>query len=850
MQHRKTKTVSLFFLIICFLISFYAHGQTQTKQLLIKVIPQLEETYAVRFSYVPKDLLGVKVHLPEKIKDFQKVLHLLNQQTALQFTLFKNRYVTVVSFPKNQYCGTLIAWDTGQPLSGATILVSEASASTVSNASGAFFIDSKISPESTVRISYVGYFPVSLSLEEFRSDCYTIALVPVSTALDEVIISTYLVEGISKQADGSIRLNTANFGLVPGQVENDVLQIIQVLPGVESVNETISNINIRGGANFETLLLWDDIKIYQNGHFFGLISAFNPNLTKSIDLYKNGTPPRYGENISGVIAMQSHNKVVKDFSGGVAANLINASAFVSIPVSKNISLQVSGRHSLSFLKTPVYTSYSQRMFQNTKITTIKNPDNQTDISSDVDFSFYDLSTKLLWDLSEKDQIRGNFMTINNTLDFTERVENNGSKTSELQQQSVVGGISWQRNWNATIQTTALAYGSYYLLNAVNKNLFTTQEQIQENEVLETGLKLDAQFVLSDKTKLQTGYQFVETGVANTQDINLPRFRDFKKEVLRTHSLFSNLVWTPNLQKTTLEIGIRASLFNKFDRPSIEPRLSFYQKLGHGFSMEVLGEMMSQSTTQRIDYESDFLGIKKKRWTLANNKSVPLLKSRQISLGFGYNRRGWLIEAEGFYKHVKGITSASQAFQNQFQFVTATGSYSANGLEFIINKRTQNFSVWLSYLYMQNTYTFAKLVPSEFPNNIDVRHTATLAGTYSLSNFKFSVGLNWHSGKPYTIPVPGAEITTVNGQEVIHFAAPNQERLHDYFRADLSAEYLWEISPKLTAKINVAALNFFDTENTLNIHYTMNTDKNGNNRVNRVEEISLGFTPNVSVQILF
>lgn len=849
MRHKSNKKAWSFVLIACLFFSFSIYGQTEEKQSLAVVIQQLEEKHDIRFTYVPKEIMGIMVTIPQET-DLQKVLQSLNQQTNLQFTLLDNRYVTVVSPKTKSFCGKIIAADTGKPVDGAHVFAEGTPFSTVSAPTGFFYIPAQTPSKTQITISYLGYFPITLPINRLSAGCPTIFLWPRTTELNEVVINTYLVRGISKKTDGSILLNIAAFGLLPGQVENDVLQIAQVLPGVESVNETISNINVRGGSHFETLLLWDGIKIYQSGHFFGLISAFNPHLTTQVSIYKNGTPPRYGESVSGVIAMRSEDTVAQEFSGGIGANLISANAFASTPLSENASIQISGRHSLSFLKTPVYDAYSKRMFQNTEITNLENPNSETQIATNVDFSFYDLSTKLLWDISEKDVLQLNFMTIDNSLDFTESIKDSHSKTSGLQQSSMVGGISWQRIWSPKVKTTALAYGTYYLLNATNKDLFTAQEQFQENEVLETGLKLDSRFLFSEKTKLHFGYQFVETGIANTQDVNLPRFRDYKKEVLRTHSLFSNLTYTPNQQKTILNLGARVSVFNKFDKPRLEPRLSVHQRLGNGFSVEAMGEIRSQTTTQRIDFESDFLGVEKRRWTLANNADVPMLKSKQISLGFGYNKNDWLLGLKGFYKEVSGVTASSQAFQNQFQFVRAKGSYAANGLEFVINKRTRHFSTWFSYLLMQNQYTFNTLTSSEFPNNIDIRHTATLAGTYSLKNFKLAVGLNWHSGKPYTIPVPGAEITTVNGQTAIHFDAPNQERLPDYYRADISVEYLWKISKKTTVKFNVAVLNLLDTKNTLNIRYALDTEENGTSRINRVEEISLGRTPNFSVQVLF
>ena len=205
----------------------------------------------------------------------------------------------------------------------------------------------------------------------------------------------------------------------------------------------------------------------------------------------------------------------------------------------------------------------------------------------------------------------------------------------MQQRSLVGGVSWNRNWSDRFETTALLYGSYYLLNATNKDLFTTQQQFQENEVLEDGAKVDSRFTFSEKIKLKSGYQFSEIGIGNTQDVNIPRFRTYNKEVLHTHSVFSNVTYTPNQQNTVINAGVRASYFDKFDEFLIEPRLSIHQKLGNGFSVEAMGEFKSQ-TTSNIKLQEDYdkaikdtaLSVEKMSLNLDGESSIDFLVSEE------------------------------------------------------------------------------------------------------------------------------------------------------------------------------------------------------------------------------
>ncbi len=844
--------VLIFCLVLCAFGSKSIAQETEEITLL-SYLKSLEKEHNVRFSFVMKELEGITIKTLSKGENsIDNILTYLQENTPLLYNRINKRYITITSKENEEsLCGRIIDFETQLPLEGASIVSENNSFSTISNAEGFFYIPSKYK-NANFTVSFVGYSSIKKNTSSLSKDCSAILLIPSISQLETVMVQNIFTKGIDKNLDGSILLSTEHFGLLPGQVENDVLQIAQALPGVESVDETISNINIRGGTHDENLLLWDDIKMYQSGHFFGLISALNPDIAKNITIYKNGTNARFGEGVSGVIDMRSKNTISSETEAGIGFNLINGNGFFNIPISQKLGIQVAARKSINHLwESPIYNSYTKRIFQDSEISNIENTENNVSITTDENFSFYDFSTKLLWDISEKDKVRINFLTIDNSLDFTETLETNSqSKTSELDQRSLLGGVSWNHLWNDKIETTALAYGTYYLLDAINKDIFTTQEQIQKNEVLETGVKLDASIGFLQNIKLQTGYQFSEIGIANTQDVNLPRFRDYEKNVLRTHVLLAGLNYEANNKRTFVNAGVRGNYFSKIEELLIEPRLSLHQKFGNGFAVEVLGEFKSQSTTQRIDFESDFLGIEKRRWILADGENTPIIKSKQASVGVVYSKSGLFINAEGFYKIVEDINSNTQGLQNQFQFSKAIGNYTVKGAEFVVNKKTKSFSTWLSYMYSKNDYEFENLEPSTFPNNLDIQHSATLAGSYSRNNLKIALGLNWHSGKPYTIPLQNFETTTEGGIATIQFDTPNNQRLPDYFRVDLSAEYLWKLSPSIDAKINIALLNLLNTDNTINIRYALARDENNDITVNQIEEVSLGITPNFSFQVLF
>ena len=187
--------------------------------------------------------------------------------------------------------------------------------------------------------------------------------------LEEILVTEFLTKGIALKDDGVTVINPSKFGILPGLIEPDVLQTIQALPGVTSVDERVSTLNVRGGTNDQNLMLWDGIKMYQSGHFFGLISAFSPYLTHEVKVSKNGTSAMYGDGVSSIIDMKSSSDISDKISGGLGLNMISADAYAKIPLKEKLELQLSVRRSLTdLIKTPTYDTYYKRIFQDTDLT--------------------------------------------------------------------------------------------------------------------------------------------------------------------------------------------------------------------------------------------------------------------------------------------------------------------------------------------------------------------------------------------------------------------------------------------------------------------------------------------------
>lgn len=840
-----TSRIKLLISVILFLFSS-VNGVAQNSQSrpLLQILNQLEEKFNVVFNYIDSNIEGVTIEPPGESYDLNGTLNYLQSKTQLHFKQLNSRFIAISilgTLPKN-FCGLIKDENSKEPLSHA--LVISGNLITVSNKEGLFEL-SKLSPDDSVTIRLLGYSTKTFALSGLSTDsCHHLYLKQEVTTLEQIVIADYITKGINKRVGGSLVINTGIVGILPGLTEPDVLYSIQALPGIQSINETVSDINVRGGTNDQNLILWDGVRMYQSGHFFGLISVFNPYFTDKVIFTKNGTSAGLGEAVSSTVDIRTDNRVTEKFTGTGGFNLINGDLLFKIPLSKKTSLHLSGRRSFAdVIQTPTFDQYFDRVFRDTEVLSVSRTLDGIEVKDN--FYFIDGSVKFLYDITRRDKLRISFLDIRNEIEYQENELLNGlieSRTSGLVQKSLAAGVDYSRLWNDKVKTSLLFYLSSYRLNSVNFDILNEQRLIQENEILDIGVKLNSRISLNNNFGIYTGYQLSNMGITNLEDLNNPDFRRLIKEVLTGHAVFVESTFNSNSGNTNARIGIRSTYFEKFNKVIIDPRFTFSQRLSNRLSLELLGEMKNQSTTQIIDFQTDFLGIEKRRWVLSNNNDIPILQSKQISLGMSYNYNDLLITLEGYRKSVDEIASSSQGFQNQFQFVKTTGNYDAVGLDFLLNKKFKNVSSWLSYAIADNTFEFNGLVPPTFPNNLDIAHTITIGASYQLKSFEISSGLNSRTGKPFT--EPDQPIQIVNQE--INYGLPNSSRIDGYLRLDLSVKYNFKLGDKMNGQFGASVWNVLNKENILNAYYQINEL----NEVEQIQQKSLGITPNFNFRINF
>lgn len=827
-------------LVLCVALFLVGWLQGQVKPSSVPVAEVLEtirNEYNIQFNYESSLLDGIQVLPFSGTLSLEKMLQLLEKQTILRFSKVGERVVTVTKAFK--ICGYVRDAQFGQPLIGAT--VQSGGSYTVTDANGFFELQVKTA-EQEIGIDYLGFVPLKQKASEFgKNECTTFGMLEAPQQLSPVTLTGYLVRGIDKKADGTTVMDFSKFTLLPGLIEADVLQTVQALPGVQSVDETVSNINIRGGSHDQNLLLWDDIKMYKSGHFFGLISSFNPQITKTAVVTNNGTDVSYTDGVSGTIHMQTDTRLQTEFKGNVGVNFLSADAFADIPFGKKSSLQIAARRSLDdVVRTPTYQNYFDRIVQETEV--LENERNV--VNTDQRFTFYDTSFRWLYKPSEKDAIRVNFIVLNNTLDFDETATLgtfSQTRQSSLLQYNIAGGIQYTRNWSNAFATEFQMYNTEYKLQGINANVLEEQRFLQENIVSETGLRLEGTWK-KNAWRFKGGYHFVESQVTNVNDIDRPRFKRLNADVIREHAAVGQVNYRNAEKGINFTTGARLNYLDKFNLFLAEPRLSMQKKLGKHLEMVLLGEFKHQNNSQIINFQNDFLGIERRRWQQTDNDSIPIIQSQQASLGFNYTKNGWLVDITGYHKNVDGITTQSQAFTTKYEFTRVKGSYDVSGLDVLIRKKTGHLSTWVSYSYMDNQYTFDTLEELRFPSNFDITHAVTLGSTYALKDLQFSAGLNYRNGAPTSQPQLGNEVVG----NAVNFGEANSFRLPDYLRVDASMLYKLKITPGLRSEIGASVWNLTNRENTINNFYRVGAT----NQADEFSRFSLGLTTNFMVRFYF
>ena len=844
----------LIFFVWCFGIYSTIAQNVSFKNTPIKeVLTTLEQKHNIKFSYAEEDLGNTTISFDFSEINLSQTLKKLNELSGLTYTKLTERYITIVNEVNVE--AYIKAPTTNAPLMGCSIIVLNKNKGSISDETG-YFTLKNIGINDTLSISYLGYKTTFIPTKSLLNNPnYIITLEEGSNLLEEVIINNYLTNGMTKNNDGSEVFTSSKLGILPGLTEPDILQSIQLLPGVQSPNETASGLHIRGGTPDQNLILFEGIKMYNAAHFFGMVSAFNPYATRKAKVFRNGASASYGNHISGVIDITSDPISPQKFNGQLGTNLIHADFVLKTPIGERVGLLIAGRRSFADLyNSPTFKQISQKVFQNSIVSENNAPDEEIESEDRFNtFVYADFNAKLFIDISRKDKATISFIQNQNQLDYSlDEEEETDALSHSLRYYNYGSSLNWNRNWNSKLTQNTKLYYSHFDLKSNFKRKgdnIITDEISKKNKVKELQLQSVIEWNFSQRSNLNFGYELTNSDVGASINANFDDDADDTQLLIKgknnAHALFGEYRYV-NTDQTTINIGLRANHFSFSKTVFLSPRLYVQHQLFPNFWVKSSAEYKQQNISKILEFFTDEFGVDNQIWVLAEKNEIPVLKSLQFASGFLYKKNNWSLDIDLYSKNINGLTSLRKGFTNQ-QDNHEQGNSTTLGIDIFVKKEWTNFNTSIGYSLSNSQLKFQGINNGEkFAGNFDARHQFLWTNSLKIKQFDFSLGWTYRTGIPYTFA------TGLTADDKINFQAINGKRLPDYHRLDFSATYKFSFTTdnNWNGKIGVSLLNMYNQKNILQRNYRTRENQDEGIDFVRIDTYSLGLTPNLVFRVIF
>lgn len=673
-----------------------------------------------------------------------------------------------------------------EPMTGAS--VTSGKNGVISNSSGFYSI--QLEPgDHELSCSFLGYDPVSFEITISADTLVNISLVQSVTELSSVVVLGNS-NAVNAARFGKVNVNIGQLKYIPLFAgEQDVFKYFQLLPGVTGGKEGSSEINIRGGSSDQTLILLDEVPIYNQNHALGFVSIFNGDALGGAELYKGGIPATMGGRLSGIASMTTRNGNMEKHKQALTIGTVTASLLLEGPLKKNkISYLFSGRYFTPNLLVAAGTA-------------IAKPETK------ANYMFYDLTGKLNWQLDKRNSLFLSMYTGKDAITFSleDRHEdyNEGRSGEKKLFYRSDGGFYWNTsasslrlntilNKGAFLNTTLYYSGLANQLKTDYKNYIEdayfnsgTRSKLDEiglrsvathnlkNHVISYGLHMTYQHIMPKEqwSETETGSNRVDNG----------------KLTLYTGTFFVDDNIT--LNKWGLHLGLRVPIYYNKSKTAtdIEPRLGISYILNPKSSLYL---SYDRNTQPLFSLGRQYGGMPIDFWM--PYRDGILQKSDQISAGWKYRpAQPLLVSFEAFYKR---MTNLYFVFDEDEMLTAHSGFDRGEGRSFggemMVQYTGRTNTLMLSYAQISSK----RIVDGErfdfmydIPFNLNLYGKQQTLQRHDRTHF-FSFNMNWHSGLPYVLSNEVFPTIEFDGRRPV--IVPNNPkypniRLVNYFRLDLN-----------------------------------------------------------------
>jgi hypothetical protein len=597
-----------------------------------------------------------------------------------------------------------------------------------------------------------------------------------------------------------IEINRKAIQLLPLTIgSKDLLKSMTLMPGIKSVGEFGSDINVRGGGNDQNLILIESAPLFNTAHVFGLLSVINADEVESVVLYKGDIPAKFGERVSSVMDLKLRQDNGEKFSINGGIGLFDSRLTMGIPIiKKKLSVLAGGR-----------TTYSDFLLH-------KMPDPYLKNSS---ARFFDISGLINYDINQANQLSLFYYRSYDEFDYVNTLKYDYGNT--------LGAIKWSHIFNPKLFAVLNGSFSKYEVNKFEEsNKF--EKSITSSALNYKSAKLNFTYTVNPANSIDFGIQSVYYNIQPGKLMPMDKISLISDFKLNKENAVENAFYISGKSEAnkiiSINAGIRFSSYaflgpNKIyqykpESPRlpysivdsvlypknkiicsnfrIEPRISFRFQLNSKSSIK-LNYNRSDQYISLISYSS--ITTPDDRWKLSDPFIKPIL-CEQFAFGYYRNFRQNSIETsvELYYKKLQDLVEYKNGAKISLNSYLETALLNASGInygvEFYLKKNLGVFEGWLSYTYSRSLKkTSGKFTDGIinnnklYPSSYDIPHDLTLMVTYHLNRrWKIAGTFKYNSGRSITLP---EYKYLIDDEWVIQFSDRNKYRLPDYHRLDLS-----------------------------------------------------------------
>ena len=657
---------------------------------------------------------------------------------------------------------------TGEPVVGASVYLEKLKVGTVTDQFGYYSI-SIPKGQHTISIQSVGIKDTKRQIMLNSDGKIDLELQTQVTTLKNVVLSAQKMNNIKNTQMGVQKIDIKTIKQVPVVFgEADILKVVLTLPGVKSVGEASTGLNVRGGAADQNLILFNDATIYNPSHFFGLFSAFNPELVKDVELYKSSIPAKFGGRLSSVIDINSREGNKKKLTGSAGIGLLTSRFNLEGPLVKNKSSFLLGVRTtyakwlLDILPAQYKNSRASFNDVNLNITHEFNKKNTLYLTGYLSNDRFNLNSDTFYTYGNRNISLKLKHVFNNKLNalLTAGYDRYQYKISSDQNPVNAYQLGFDIN-----QTYGKLHFNYYaslkhkiefgintilyklhpgFYEPVGAKSLVAADTVATEQALESALYISDKYAITSALTLDAGIRFSIFNYRGPQNIHtygagIPRTAD---NMLATVP-YSKGDFIKTYGAPEYRVSMRYAFSDSF---SIKAAYNTQQQYIHSIS-----NITSMAPTDI--------------WKLSDPNIKPQ-SGDQVSLGLYKNLRANTIEAsiEVYYKNIHNYldykSGAVLIMNHHVETEVINTKGKAYGIEILIKKLTGKINGWISYTYSRTLLKMDDPIAGElinkgnfYPANYDKPHDITIIGNYRVSH-RFSVSLNatYSTGRPITLPV--------------------------------------------------------------------------------------------------